>query len=373
MVLITCNCLNVKVNIKQNPNTSTFDFLSDSGENSPFFPYKVLQVEVCDPGITLEQDYLVHRHHVGDWLVHRCLNCGLDVYATKPRSSKLLISQNIQYDPAVIERLRQSPNYSEVFELVLPEKESTYIGMPDRTSGGFESLQDVVNVVQEQLSNYILQEESEMENRIKQYEDEQKASFQQLQEKVRKQKKKMIGILLEAHKVKSKDEKKGTNSISKTPERSKPKLKSQQRSPLSRTKSTPVQRRQSLEEFDQNADGMFLLDGMETHSEEPFYRSDEEDEDDDFNEERTVVKETSPSVKKNKLVYSTSVPISVPSWGTKENIDCDDEDEEGYLPSDPEQIAASMQALAQSIHNDERYIFGERPRPRLNTGDFTNQ
>lgn len=38
-------------------------------------------------------------------------------------------------------------------------------------------------------------------------------------------------------------------------------------------------------------------------------------------------------------------------------------------PSDPDQIAASMQALAQSITTDERYIFGERPRPRLNTGD----
>lgn len=43
------------------------------------------------------------------------------------------------------------------------------------------------------------------------------------------------------------------------------------------------------------------------------------------------------------------------------------------IPHDPDHIAASMQALAQSITNDERYIFGDRPRPRLNTlnsGDF---
>ena len=40
-------------------------------------------------------------------------------------------------------------------------------------------------------------------------------------------------------------------------------------------------------------------------------------------------------------------------------------------PSDPDQIAANMQALAQSITDNGRYIFGERPRPRLNTGDFT--
>lgn len=28
-------------------------FYTDSGENSPFFPYKVQLVEICDPGITL--------------------------------------------------------------------------------------------------------------------------------------------------------------------------------------------------------------------------------------------------------------------------------------------------------------------------------
>ena len=39
-------------------------------------------------------------------------------------------------------------------------------------------------------------------------------------------------------------------------------------------------------------------------------------------------------------------------------------------PADPDQIQASMQALAQSITDDHRYIFGDRPRPRLNTGDF---
>jgi hypothetical protein len=43
-------------------------------------------------------------------------------------------------------------------------------------------------------------------------------------------------------------------------------------------------------------------------------------------------------------------------------------------PSEPDQIAASMQALAQqSITDDNRYIFGDRPRPRLNTGDFSNR
>ncbi|CAG2185655.1 unnamed protein product [Mytilus edulis] len=97
MVVITCNCLNVKLSSKQNPNTAVFEFLTDSGsENTPFYPNKVLLVEVIDPGITIEQDYLVHRQPIGEWLVHSCLNCGLDVYATKPRSSRLLINQKVQ-------------------------------------------------------------------------------------------------------------------------------------------------------------------------------------------------------------------------------------------------------------------------------------
>lgn len=365
MVLVTCNCLNIKLHLKQNPNTSPFDLLPDSGENSPFFPYKVQLVEICDPGITLEQDYLVHRHQCEDWLIHRCLNCGLDVYATKPRSSKLLISQNIQYDPAVIERLRQSSNYSTVFELVLPEKDSSFIEMPDRSSGGFE-LQDEISMIQAQLTNYLLHEESEMENRIKQYEEEQRQALQKVQEKMRKEKKRMISILIEAQKIKS--ENNGSSRVTNTPERSKPKGKFSQRTPLSRTKSTPVPRGQSLEEFDQNDNGMFMLDGIELDRDEPFYQS--EDDDDDFNEDNE--KQAPPTVKKNKLVYSTSVPISVPTWGARDNVETEDEDDDGSLLGDPDQIAASMQALAQSIHNDERYIFGDRPRPRLNTGDFTN-
>lgn len=37
----------------------------------------------------------------------------------------------------------------------------------DHRSGGFESLQDEINLVQDQLTSYILQEETAMENRIK--------------------------------------------------------------------------------------------------------------------------------------------------------------------------------------------------------------
>ena len=39
-------------------------------------------------------------------------------------------------------------------------------------------------------------------------------------------------------------------------------------------------------------------------------------------------------------------------------------------PLDPAQIASNMQALAESIPDENRYIFGERPRPRLNTNNF---
>lgn len=374
MVVITCNCLNVKLSSKQNPNTAVFDFLTDSGsENTPFYPNKVLLVEVIDPGITIEQDYLVHRQQIGEWLVHSCLNCGLDVYATKPRSSRLLINQKVQYDPAVIDRLHHHPNYSDVFELVLPEKDTPFQTIPDRSSGQFESLQGEINMVQEQLTNYIIQEETEMENRIKQYEEEQRILFQQLQEKVRKDKKKMISVLLEAQKMKSVGDNTGSKNVSKTPERLKPKGMMSQKTALSRAKSTPVPRGQSLEDYDQNDDGMFMFDGGDIDSEEQFYHSEDESESEEGSERGE--REAPSTVKKNKLIYSASVPISVPTWcpGIRETVDIEEFDEDGSLPTDPEQIAASMQALAQSIHNDERYIFGERPRPRLNTGDFNNQ
>ncbi|KAJ8299475.1 hypothetical protein KUTeg_023535 [Tegillarca granosa] len=113
--------------------------------------------------------------------------------------------------------------------------------------------------------------------------------------------------------------------------------------------------------------GFFMLDELGEDN-EPFFSSDEEEDHDSQSDTEPSAPRT---VKKKPLMYSTSVPISVPKWNmdSRKHVEDSTDDEVGSL-NDPGQIAASMQALAQSITNDDRCIFGDRPRPRLNTGDF---
>lgn len=64
--------------------------------------------------------------------------------------------------------------------------------------------------------------------------------------------------------------------------------------------------------------------------------------------------------------------MSVPIWGFKDlkPKKFHDGDNEERLPSpDLDKIAASMKALTMSV-TDGTEMFGDLPRPRLNTGDF---
>lgn len=147
--------------------------------------------------------------------------------------------------------------------------------------------------------------------------------------------------------------------------------KSSKKTPLTRVKSSPNKRLHSVDEYEQAPESeMFLLEDSSPSHDEPFYSSEEEEEEEDTSRRSSTTPMKSGRFQKKPLQYSSSVPIMVPRWGVSGNKDSGDESDEDPTPSDPSEMAASMQALARSITNDERMIFGDRPRPRLNTGDF---
>ncbi|XP_033752549.1 uncharacterized protein LOC117336208 isoform X2 [Pecten maximus] len=335
----------------------------------------------------VEQSYLFHKRQLGDWVLHRCLSCGIDTHAvcSTSRPPKVLVSDMLQTDSLVIERLQQSPDFSQVFGIVMTTAESDIHSgsMPDLSSRNYESLQSQLNNIQQHLSSYLLQEEAAMEDRIRTYEEEERERFQRLQNKVRNDKKKMVSLLLTASENQSKDtgvsgkRNQGSGDGRKLDRKSVGSSSSAVAVPgqgsrhlnVNRTKSTPVPKIHSISEYQENPDseGMFMLDDDGGDGPEAFYSSEDEDEEEEEEEERPRERRSMTPMKTS--IYSSSMPISVPIWN-RTGLDDGVTDSDKLTPSDPDQIAASMQALAQSITNDERYIFGDRPRPRLNTGDF---
>ncbi|XP_052798253.1 uncharacterized protein LOC128230214 isoform X2 [Mya arenaria] len=361
MVLLTCDCLNIKINVKfseneykqlqQHNDTNTDDYIPTG-----FFPKGEVEVELDTTGIKQEHGYLVHRRKHGNYMVFRCLNCGLDSYAMHINGSPIITSAQLKSESLVIDRLQHLDDYSEVFKIVLANKDLPITKMPDPQSVSYEAVQSTLNVIQQQLSDFVIQEEADMENRIRQHEESQREEFQDLQTKLKEEKKRMISLLINSAQFDTVEEKSPRDSSKRSTEARRTPAK---KKTVSRVKSLPPT-------LEPESDTMFGFDGLE-NTDETFYRdsSSESDRDgaDDVMEQRMSVR------RKPNLTYSSSVPISMPAWNNPSRPD-PLEEEEDLTPSDPSQIAASMQALAQSITDDHRYIFGDRPRPRLNTGDF---
>ncbi|KAL4224992.1 hypothetical protein ACF0H5_015687 [Mactra antiquata] len=360
MITLCCKCLNIKLHVKESEyQIAKEQNLSTDYIPTGFFPSGETEVELDPKGIQQEHGYLVHRRKIGNYMLFRCLNCGVDAYSMHINGSPIVANNDLLNDPTIIERLKHSAEFSKVFNMVLQNKDTQFSGsMPDPNSATYETVQSTLNTIQKQLADFIIQEEADMEDRIREYEETQKTSFQELQTRLKEEKKRMISLLLtsaqfdETEETQRKDSSKRSTNPRKSPAK---------KQTVSRVKSMPPN-------FDQDPDdALFSFDGIDT-SEETFYNESSSEEEDDAVDGPAV--EIPRTRSKNRLTYSTSVPISVPTWSSMQKTDFLDESED-LTPSEPDQIAASMQALAQSITDDNRYIFGERPRPRLNTGDFT--
>ncbi|KAL3841850.1 hypothetical protein ACJMK2_019947 [Sinanodonta woodiana] len=371
MLLLTCGCLNIKIYCKGESYQALILGNSPPIENFPagFFPNAAAEVDLDTLGVTVEHSFLVHKRKIGEYTLYRCLNCRLDSYATSSKSSKIIISSSLEYNPHVIERLAVSADYSATFRIILHGgQEMVFTNkLPDSRAPSYESLQSSLNSIQQMVTAFLMSEEAKLEDKLRSYEESERGSFSDLQAKVREEKKKMISLLLSTTPMTNAESSDNEVTVvthrkdvdKKVPEKT---VTPKKKLAVSRAKSLP-----------QESEAVFTLDDFEdsggTCQTGGFSEEEEEEEEQDEVEDTFIGSIGIGGSRKpphSHTVYSSSVPISVPTWKTRQQV----LEEEEALPSDPEQIAASMQALAQSITDEGRYIFGDRPRPRINTGDF---
>ncbi|XP_064600332.1 uncharacterized protein LOC135466652 [Liolophura sinensis] len=378
MVLLTCDCLNVKIDVGETDLNSSCPDIPSGYEDCDFFRSDLMEAKISPSAIHQEHSYLVHKAQVKDWLVHRCVNCGLYTHAVPslPSRKGVLVSKTLLSDPDAQERLTRSSDYSPLFRVVLRGQDpnmSPSLPVTGDSNSAFHSLQSCISHIQQDLNTFLLQEEAQMEERVRVYQDEQRDIFSELEERVKNDKKKMISILFNNMQTSSEESTVSMNGNRPVlrPTKSVPMASStnssRHKGPDRRSENA-ASRPRSLRPYDHSPDSepMFMLDDDDDDDEDtPFSISDEEDTDDSI--QMDDARRSSSSSGNLNSVFSTSVPISVPVWKPRSPRRTDLDDKDIRAPA-PDQMAASMQALARSVHNnDVTNLFGELPRPRLST------
>uniref|UniRef100_A0A8C4Q7W4 AKT1 substrate 1 n=1 Tax=Eptatretus burgeri TaxID=7764 RepID=A0A8C4Q7W4_EPTBU len=115
-----------------------------------------------------------------------------------------------------------------------------------------------------------------------------------------------------------------------------------------------------------DAVGLFTMDEDSANNDcEPFFESDAEGESTDDGSWSEDAGHRSAG-----HLYAMSLPVSVPVWSYRMPAQLQEPDVEERAPCpDLETIAASMRALTMSV-SDGTEMFGDLPRPRLNTGEL---
>ncbi|BFZ15758.1 hypothetical protein BsWGS_18797 [Bradybaena similaris] len=373
MAVYSCRCLNVRIfaeKLEANPGILGTCPLGSSCES----------VQLVGQGFHFNHKCLVHRVRDKDWTVYICVPCHMRTHAVNLNARLVVVSSKMKKGEGAIQRIKNDADFSQVFNLLLRSSDGK-----QRNGGGvqpqnYDTLQKQLVDLQNVLSNYLKQEEEAMERRISDYEENERLIFAKLKEKAQQEKAKLISMLF--HNC-------GSNSPNGSTDKSSLRKHALPRNANEYDGEERAQHRrgkQSRMMRDSSPD-VFTMDGIDI---------DEMDEDYESREATKTSQKRRPAKLKESYVQqfgrlqafaldttdenenehaamsamSTSMPISVPAhFRNLRNFSYLDEDFE--KPSEFDDIPKNMQALSESIQERDRYIFGDRPRQRVHTGDFT--
>ncbi|XP_066998766.2 uncharacterized protein PRAS40 [Anabrus simplex] len=111
-----------------------------------------------------------------------------------------------------------------------------------------------------------------------------------------------------------------------------------------------------------DSEGLFDLEGMDEIPSDMLHSEEETDTDDSGSHDEGIHIPRSRGLHDN---LAKSLPVNVPAYQPPEHR-VGKEREDDTLPQDPMDIAASIKALAKSVHGDAN-VFGDLPRPRFST------
>lgn len=375
---LTCKCLNVVIDSKSETIEEGGNHLDDGTSNHLFFNEDVGSVELA--GISKEQGVLVEVHNIGSWIVHRCLNCGMYTHALDTSNTvNILVNRKLITDPNEIAALRNSENFSPVFHIVINSSDEDSVASKAAASRSTPG----ATALHQQLAEWIQRESALTEEKVRKYSDEQYAALELLRTHAHLDHCVLVRLLNGSAETSALDKLAAapqvttasftavnvanSNSFTSTPIKSS--VPFTVGTPNDSTKTLTQQMNKArlpvrsfsalMRKPSVDAEGLFPLEGMDDTSPDTFH-SDEDltDTDDSGSHDEGI----HIPRRVGSFTYAKSLPVDVPVFVHDRG---GFEDSHEMSPQEPMDIAASIKALAKSVHGDT--VFGDLPRPRFSS------
>ncbi|XP_013138624.1 PREDICTED: uncharacterized protein LOC106103409 isoform X2 [Papilio polytes] len=372
MALCVCKCLNVMLEsekIEDNVDIGKLD-LSAVEQRDIFFSevhLKLLSSSMNEIKIHVAQPALVRRQSVGRWTIESCLGCAQTTHAISHDRSIVLISKSTQATLERVNNLKKSPNFSPVFNMLVPEvtndvemKENVDTNNVIKQNNVFPPTSQAIGTLSKQLSQMLQSQLESVVETVRQFRDQKYAEFEAYRERAQRDHKILSSIVSKARRNVENDSWRTDSSLDNGPPS--PLLPPQQRRRLSSIKDakkipqniSKTHAQMSHEEDSLDAEDIFDLDGMDSQH-NMISDQDDYDSDQGSNDEGIHIARPRGAAHAN---IARSLPISVPNFTMDRTPVKEIDDYE-----EPQDIAASIKALARSVHGD---VF-ELPRPRFST------
>ncbi|XP_032512151.2 uncharacterized protein LOC116766421 [Danaus plexippus] len=363
MALFVCKCLNVS--LESDKLEDILDIgkleLSLAEQRDIFFSEKLLACPANSLKTHVVQPALIGHRIVGRFSLETCLACRQTTRALLQERNLVLLAKPLQTTQEHINNLKKSENFSPVFHLLVPEvtnevemKENidTNNQYYSERNGCSPSLQ-VIGALKKQLNQTLESQLEAIEETVRQFKDQKYAEYEEYRVRAQRDHKILSSII---NKTRTNFDNDGwNNSLDKLPS---PTLQRRRLSSIKDAKKFTKYVKSNAqiphEEDSLDAEDIFDLEGMDSCN---YMASDNEDYDSDqLSNDESMAPRARPGAAAASL--ARSLPVRVPVvMSRREDITHEEDYEE------TQDIAASIKALARSVHGD---VF-ELPRPRFST------
>ncbi|CAH0386891.1 unnamed protein product [Bemisia tabaci] len=382
-MIYTCKCLNVEIHAKCVKLESVYELFPDLilEKNDPFFKEDLVGIQF--EKVNVQQCNLVSTRECGSWILNYCINCSTNTHAVSLEKNTviLLVHKSLMRDPSEVSLLRLSENFSPVFNIIVDPVSDTLSPIPAKLSVS-KSLQPALATLHRQLENYIQQKTVETEQTIQKFKEEQYLKLDNMKTLALQNHQALMRVLVESNSSSNSSFELSTEDwqpLNPAPSKvEKPQVLKQSSSIQTPSKSemnfSPIKGSQPMAmarprvlsncvAASLDSEGLFTLEGMEdenTNIEQPVASEDELSDTDDSGSHDEGI-----HIPRRRLSsFAKSMPVNVPVF------DFEGHDDRKKLnrpksPAKPAEIAASMKALAKSVHGDT--VFGDLPRPRFSS------